>query len=336
MTQNSHDRENFLHKIIQGFYDLEKISIIIPTYNVARYIDRCLESVCNQTYKNIEIICIDDGSTDDTLAHIEKYTYLDNRIILIENEHIGVAAVRNKGLKIATGEYLGFVDADDYIDLKMYETLYSTMIKEEVDLTICGYERKYESFNHRKESDLFYDKKFSFPPGKSTINNETVSYFMITLWSKLYKNSIIQENNVSFANNLIFEDWVFYWEYLVNAKNLFFLEDIMYFYTQREKSIMSSIYENPSGGTADTLDYMLTAEVIYDNLLKSNHFNQYEKAFWKCYSLIYENAYYFIKEEKKEDVTKRAVSFLKNFDLSQHKNNMTETEYAFLSRLVAS
>lgn len=315
---------------------MEKISIIIPTYNVARYIDRCLESVCNQTYKNIEIICIDDGSTDDTLAHIEKYAYFDNRIILIDSEHIGVAAVRNKGLKIATGKYLGFVDADDYIDLKMYETLYSTMVKEKADLTVCGYERKYESFSHRKESDQFYDKKFSFPPGKSTINNETISHFMITLWSKLYKNSIIQESNISFTDNLIFEDWVFYWEYLVNAKSLFCLEDKMYFYTQREKSIMASVYENPGGGTEETLDYMLTAEVIYNNLLKNNNFEQYEKAFWKCYFHIYENAYYFIKEEKKEDVTRRAASFLKNFDLSQHKTNMTETEYTLFSRLVAS
>lgn len=313
---------------------MEKITIVVPVYNVEKYIERCLESICNQTYKNLEIICIDDGSTDNTLFYLKKYAQQDNRIIIVENKHQGVAATRNLGLELATGDFIGFVDSDDYIDLKMYETLHHIIKSQKTDLAICGFKRIYEDFGHRKDSDEFYDNRTLFKPGKSIITNEVISHFMITLWSKLYKTQIIKENQISFKNNLIFEDWVFYWEYLTHSDSLYFLENKMYFYCQHENSIMASIYENPEGGADRTMDYMYTAEVIYDNLIKRNIFDKYQKSFWRCYALIYENAYYFINDRKKEDIKSRAKMFLENLELHNYKNNMSVDDYVYLNKIV--
>lgn len=311
--------------------NLEKISIIIPAYNVSKYIDRCLKSVRKQTYKNLEIICINDGSTDDTLDKLNKHAKDDNRIILMNTQHMGVSATRNLGLKIATGEYLGFVDSDDYIDLSMYEILHSIIKKEDTDLAVCGFKRVYEDFAHRKASDEFYDNKSLFQHGKQDISNEVIACFMITLWSKLYKRSIIKDYNISFENGLIFEDWIFYWEYLTHSRSLYFLEDKLYSYCQHENSIMASIYENPKGGVDSTLDYMLTAEIIYKNLMKNNLFEKYEQAFWRGYAHIYKNAYYFINDAKKLEVKNKAADFLKNFNLNKHKEYMNSDDYKLLS-----
>lgn len=324
---------NIIKNIKSGKYS-KRISVIIPAYNVEKYIDRCLESVRNQTYKNLEIICINDGSIDSTLQKLQQHAKEDKRIIIIDNEHLGVAATRNIGLKTATGEYIGFVDSDDSIDPKMYETLYKILENEDTDLAVCGYERIYEDFSHRKDSDEFYDKQSRFPAGKNYISNEILSCFMITLWTKLYKQSIIKEFNISFENGLIFEDWVFFWEYLTHSKSLYFLEDKLYFYYQHENSIMASIYEKPDGGADSTLDYMQTAEVIYKNLRKNNIFDKYQKAFWRTYAHIYKNAYYFINDAKKQAVKDKALNFLEALEINKRKNYMSLEDYTYLLEIL--
>ena len=117
----------------------ELISIIVPVYNVEQYLDDCLISIINQTYKNIEIILIDDGSTDKSGKICDEYAKKDSRIIVIHKENGGVSSARNAGLRIAKGAYIGFVDPDDWIAEDMYEVLYSNAKKYDADVSVCKY-----------------------------------------------------------------------------------------------------------------------------------------------------------------------------------------------------
>lgn len=121
----------------------KKISIIIPSYNIAPYIGRCLDSILEQTYSNLEVIVIDDGSTDNTRDIIEEYKARDSRIVAVYKENTGVSETRNKGLEVATGEYIGFIDGDDYIEKNMYEILMSNALKYNADISHCGYRLKF-------------------------------------------------------------------------------------------------------------------------------------------------------------------------------------------------
>ena len=117
---------------------MAKVSVIVPIYNNEKYLKECLDSICNQTLTDIEIICVNDGSEDNSLKIIEEYKQKDNRIILINQDNLGVSAARNNGIKIATGEYIGFVDSDDYIDNDFYEKLYNAAKHNDSDMAVAG------------------------------------------------------------------------------------------------------------------------------------------------------------------------------------------------------
>ncbi len=115
------------------------ISIIVPVYNTEEYLTLALSSLCSQTYKNIEIICVDDGSTDNSLKILEKFRAFDSRIKIIKQKHQGVSVARNKGLDKVTGKYIAFVDSDDYVKPEMFEVLYKTIKKYDTDVVLFNY-----------------------------------------------------------------------------------------------------------------------------------------------------------------------------------------------------
>ena len=123
---------------------MKKISVIVPIYNSEDYIDRCVRSIVEQSYKNIEIILVDDGSTDNSSMMCDEWAKNDKRVKVIHKENGGVSSARNEGLKIAKGDYISFVDSDDYIDKKMIEKMLNQMEKGNTDLVICNYEPNHD------------------------------------------------------------------------------------------------------------------------------------------------------------------------------------------------
>ena len=195
------------------------ISIIIPIYNVEKYLSKCIESLVGQTYKDIEIILINDGSPDHCLSICEQYSKKDNRIIVIDQENKGVSAARNAGLKMAKGEYIGFVDPDDWIAPEMYESMHSAMKETNADLCICGYDyydehgkvdenRRYNTKENETitQKDVIY--RFSdMPP---TIRHGVVN--------KLFKNELL--NGQMFKEGLHSSEDVFFLnEYVQKIQN---------------------------------------------------------------------------------------------------------------------
>jgi len=169
------------------------ISIIVPVYNVDKYLDECIKSIINQTYENLEVILIDDGSTDDSGKICDKWKANDKRIKVIHKKNGGVSSARNLGLENANGEYIGFVDGDDTISDNMFEILYNNMIKNDADISMCNYNivrnGNITYHKHNIENDLLIieDKNTFY----DLLNRD---YYKGYLWNKLFKKNIIKYN----------------------------------------------------------------------------------------------------------------------------------------------
>ena len=208
-----------------------KVSIIVPVYNVDKYLEKCLDSLINQTLKDIEIICVNDGSTDNSLEILEKYSQKDNRIIIINQDNAGVSVARNSGMKIAKGQYIGFVDSDDWVDLDFYEKLYNSAIANDADIAISSIIRwrKYNKKYRVKYEDKVY-----------TTLQEKISACFIPkncyVWNKLYKSHIVQ--NKHFTPNVYFEDIIWLPEVIKSSNKLITVSGTNYYYRVNNNSIV--------------------------------------------------------------------------------------------------
>lgn len=174
------------------------VSIILPCYNVAPYLDECLESLVRQTWEDLEIICVNDGSTDDTPAVLRGWAEKDARIRVIHQENGGAFSARNAGLDAAAGEYIGFVDPDDYVDTSMYARLVETAQRHGAEVAACGY----TSFSE-EDGTVMEDAGHAPEPGfepdakKSCFSGESVWLRMdVVVWNKVYRRSFFEENGL--------------------------------------------------------------------------------------------------------------------------------------------
>lgn len=214
-----------------------KISIVIPIYNAEKYLNMCLDSVITQTYSNLEIILINDGSKDSSLDICYRYKEKDNRIKVINNNNHGVSYSRNCGISISTGEYIIFIDADDYIENNFIEKLITCNEYETYDLFISCYTDFYDE-NIFKEQKLIDENILTFDLKKDYLN---IVKYLRTPWGKIYKLNIIKENNIKFPEDYITaEDQIFNFMYLRYVKKYRFLNECLYFYRHENKDSLSS------------------------------------------------------------------------------------------------
>lgn len=179
------------------------ISVIIPVYNVEKYLKQCLDSLINQTLKNIEIICVDDGSTDKSLNILKEYAKKDKRITILMQQNLHAGIARNNGLKIANGNYIIFLDSDDFFKQDMLENMYKSAIKYHSEITICGF-YKYDNKTHKVIKKVKTDeelvKRLSFNP--STLKNRALNFTNPAPWNKLFSKEFF------IKNNLLFDDYI--------------------------------------------------------------------------------------------------------------------------------
>lgn len=214
-----------------------KVSVIIPVYNVENYLKKCLDSVINQTLKNIEIICINDGSTDNSLKILEEYSKKDNRIIVLNQENQGQSIARNNGLKIAKGEFIGFVDSDDYISLNFYEKLYNSAKKYNSQIAVADIFRFCDKTNNDKY--ILKIKK-----EENTVNkNLKFKYCNVPrccyIWNKIYKREELLKTNIRFKENKKFEDVIWLHKILFLLKGLSTITGATYYYRNNSTSTVN-------------------------------------------------------------------------------------------------
>jgi len=211
---------------------LPKISIIIPVYNVERYLARCLESVLTQTFSDFEIICVNDGSTDSSAAILDEYAKKDKRIKVITQPNQGISVARNNGLKVAQGQYIYFLDSDDCIHPQTLEIVHYFITNHDVDM-VC-----FDFINNDAIVPAFNKLSLSDIPFEITDCPLYVKQFKINAWTKLYKRDILQ--NLEFIPHICFEDYPFTLALLSKHPKTVILKEPLYFYTIDENSISHS------------------------------------------------------------------------------------------------
>ena len=215
---------------------MEKISVIIPIYNMQDYLNDCLNSVIASSYKNIEILCVNDCSTDKSIDILQEYQKKDERIRIITHEqNKGLGGARNSGIEAATGEYIVFVDSDDVISDNMIEELYDYINQTQADLVFCDImlldDRSLKPY--KPVHDLKYVRDKILEPQK---NFAPFVNIWPSAWNKIWKKSIIEY--IRFPENIYYEDHLFYYKYLFKCNKVAYLDKPLYFYRQRMDSIM--------------------------------------------------------------------------------------------------
>ncbi len=208
-----------------------KVSVIVPVYNVEKYLPECLDSLINQTLRDIEIICVDDGSKDNSLQILNEYARKDNRIKVIHKENGGLSSARNAGIEIAIGKYLAFVDSDDFVDTNTYERTYDEVEKNNADILCFGW--KNFPVGHGREDccpkNKVYHDWFTAKRTRESIH----------AWNKLYKSSFIKDNNLRFnEKSKCTEDECFNLCAYPLAKTIVHISDKLYNYRYREGSLV--------------------------------------------------------------------------------------------------
>ena len=219
---------------------MDKISIIIPFYSVEKYIEKCLDSIVNQTYKNLEIILVDDGSPDNCGAIAEEYAKKDSRIKVIHQKNAGLSCARNAGLKIATGDYVAFIDSDDYADVREYEVLHNLLVKYDVDIAFCGLKRFHEGEQVKNsESDFVCEKISSQEAMKRILIDNDIGNYVAT---KLFKRELF--NDIEFPVNRAYEDVATIYKLISKVDSVAYTNEKLYNYlVGREGAITSTFSE---------------------------------------------------------------------------------------------
>ena len=214
------------------------ISVIVPVYNVERYLKRCIESIINQTYKDLEIILVDDGSTDSSGNICDKYKKIDKRINVIHKENGGLSDARNEGLKVVTGTYIAFVDSDDYVDEQFLEKLYLAVKENNSDISICKY-KKTIKLDERNTEEI-QTNKYSIYNTEEALK-ELLLFKKIEnyVWNKLYKRELFFK--LFFKVGKKMEDIGIMYKIFEKASKIVSIDYIGYFYVQREGSTMGQV-----------------------------------------------------------------------------------------------
>lgn len=255
----------------------KKISVIIPAYNIEGYIARCIECVKEQTYKNLEIIVVDDGSKDNTPQILDEIAKTDDRIVVIHKENEGVSVARNTGIEKATGEYFFFFDGDDFFEKNTIEKIYFTALEKDVDTVIYGYYRYEndavkEKCLPRFDRDMYLGEEIikELVPAFIGLSYDNINDFIAhkegalyvenpALWRCMVNADIVRKNNLTFKKGLkVGEDTVFISEYLSCSEKCFVLQECFYYLVTRETSTIFVYEKNPLAKLNGKLD-LLTA-----------------------------------------------------------------------------
>lgn len=301
---------------------MEKISVIVPVYNSEKKLDKCLLSIVNQTYKNIEIIVINDGSKDNSLKIINKYKKLyPDKIKVYSWENHGIGMSRNKGICLATGDYIGFVDSDDYIELNMYEELINLVKINKADVGICNL-RKYNDLDSIKDFGYSYSKNiFSLPK-----DHEMINIIEFGPCNKLFKKELFKD--LSFPIKLKYEDFKLVAILFDRAKKIGKINETLCYFTKREKSETTTMDEK-----------VFDLFISFDELLKYFKNKKYVKESLDSLIILKLTDYCLLQKYQKNlklgyKFIDEAFDYIKNNTIN-YKSNKCFKKMNFLKRLIS-
>lgn len=299
------------------------LSVIVPIYNVEQYLISCLDSIKAQTFQNMEIICVEDASTDNSRKLLEEYIAKNPRFrFILKEKNEGLSQARNTGITQALAPYIAFVDSDDTVHAQMYEKMMRAMLHSNADVVVCGVEVNYEAeCLFMKPND---DNYFCLPEtGLSKINSTTLRDCNVVAWNKIFRKSLIDKYSLTFPAGLHFEDNAFFWKYFTHARNVFYLKNKLYKYFRRLNSITGNIIIR---NDIKHLDRIRILEDIHNHLIKYNLLHEYSLEFYALASEhinISKSNSDLLDKKNKRIVTKEIEKILSKFNFNVFK----ETKY---------
>lgn len=256
-----------------------KISIIVPVYNVERYLSKCLDSLINQTLKEIEIICVNDESPDKCAEILNQYKHRDTRIIILNQKNSGQGSARNRGLEIAKGKYIQFLDSDDYYEPNCCEEMFHLMEMNDIDVACFDVNIIYDAYEDKKHNDNNYFKmKYR---GKQKVRPEMAHQLVdVNCWNKIFRKSFVDRLELRFPEKLHYEDVGFFWFWITQAEYIYFHPHKLINYLRRTGSFLGEIFDQKS---QTILDSLKVNELIYNHL--------FNNGLWEKYAIIYIQSY---------------------------------------------
>ena len=234
---------------------MPKVSVIVPVYNVEKYIEKCLDTLVSQTLDDIEIILVNDGSTDSSKEKIQAYINQYSNIKYLEKENGGLSSARNFGIDKCTGEYITFLDADDYLEKNMYEDMYTVAKQNDSDMVECDFIWEYPNKRKMDKGIIYNNKK------------EAIEKARVVAWNKLIKREILEKEKIIFPEGLRYEDVEFFYKLVPYLNKISFVKKYLVHYVQREDSIANTqdIRTKEIFNVLDNVLLYYRKEEIYDN-----------------------------------------------------------------------
>lgn len=286
-----------------------KVSVIIPVYNGEKYLEQCLDSVCHQTLEDIEILCVDDGSTDSSYSILEKYQAADQRVRLFKQQNQYAGAARNLGKAYARGEYLVFWDCDDFFELDALEKLYNRIVETEADICACG-AKKYFQNKEKSYPCPDYLKKKYIPAGDvfNRLTNEKyiLNFTNAAVWNKMYRRSFVEKWGIDFQAIRNGNDVYFTINAMCLAEKVTYIEDALVHYrTNQNDSLVSTLSKSVKTPIQAWID-------AAENLQKNKVFPEQSFVNKCCDSMIY-----MLRNIRNGEAFCEAVEFLQNYGLEK-------------------
>ena len=284
------------------------VSVVVPVYNMEEYLRKCLDSIVSQTLRRIEIICVDDGSTDGSASILGEYAAKDSRIKVITKENGGLSSARNAGITASRARYIGFVDSDDWIEPDTYAVAYDRILG--CDMVCYGTAIEGDAMVERRQVDVeYYAIRYS---GLVELDDEVRLSTNVAAWNKLYRRDLIVDNGLEFPVGLLYEDYSFYWRYAKIAKTAYFVPENKYHYLRREGSIMQKTF----GKTPKAVDHLRILDEVYESIDSTSGWEGSQplmvSMFLNCFWFAYENS----PNSLKKDVLDIGSNFVRKYNIT--------------------
>ena len=280
-----------------------KVSVIIPVYNAADYLRECLDSVVNQTLKEIEIICVDDGSTDSSLDILKEYVRCDKRITVITQKNLHAGVARNAGLAVARGEYLSFLDSDDFFELNMLEEMYNKAIQDLSDIVVCEY-NIYDDDKKIIVNKFNLERRFVqiSPVFVKDLQDDLFNFSHPNSWSKLFRRQLFFDNGLRFEKVLRCNDFTCVYTAMAVANKISLIDKTFITYRSNQKN-------NVTANRANQIEcFLFAVDKLEKNLERLNLYNMFEKTFVSRIKSSYVGVY---KKSTRFDFAKCKANFVR-------------------------
>lgn len=319
----------------------ELLSIIVPIYNAEAYLEKCVMSLLQQTYGNIEIILVNDGSKDRSGALCDQLSNLDNRVKVIHQNNEGVSVARNKGLKYANGSFVGFVDADDYIDFLMYQKMIECIKRSNADVVYCDL-KNVDNNDFEKEVDTIYSITASSLLSVDTIKAKQLIEIAGSVCRGLFRKNIVENYNIRFSKELKFsEDRLFNLLYLSNIKKIYYLKEALYYRLVDNATTVQRYHENHFEAVKKAYESVLQLRQYswtdnefknaFDRQFINNVYGSLNNYFYKTSTLSFFEKYKKVKSICNDETV---VAAIKNIENENIRDNYLRSKSYFLLSII--